>query len=86
VQRVGQNVAIRVAPLHHFAIHPDLAVAIIIASHYHPPARCRFAKIAPIWSGADIFLRESCDSVSVHPWNVNKTDISCCNNGHFDND
>ena len=42
VQRMRQDMDIRITPWLHFAIHPDHSVAIVIASHGRPP----IAKVA----------------------------------------
>src|SRR6056297_464752 len=37
MQRVGQDMYIRLAPVHEFPIHPDRTIAIIIAGHSLSP-------------------------------------------------
>ena len=34
MQRVGQDVDVRRTPIHQFAIHPDLAIAIVVTGHH----------------------------------------------------
>jgi len=52
VQRVGQHVDLGVAPLHHLAVHPDLAVAIV---HRHGGES--FSKVSPpVWRSSNLKL------------------------------
>ena len=71
VQRVGQNMHVRIPPWLQFAIHPDHSVAIVIASH-GPASICKSCVNS---SASDIFLRKIRESLPVEAWNVNKADI-----------
>ena len=72
MHRVGQNVDIGTAPVDQLAVHPDFAVKIIIPSHASLP----ICKSCAFKSEAVIKLRKTCDSISLHSWNVNKADIN----------
>jgi hypothetical protein len=70
---MGQDVHVGVAPLDQLAIHPDLAVAVVIAppSVLLPAVRFSFvAQLGP--NGHKIAQNRRATSWS---WNVNKADI-----------
>ncbi|GHF01718.1 hypothetical protein GCM10016455_23410 [Aliiroseovarius zhejiangensis] len=79
MQRVGQNMHIRITPIDQLVVHPDLAITVVISAHLPVLSSLSplgmFAKVAQIRSVSDIKLRKISISLTIDSWKVNNTDI-----------
>jgi hypothetical protein len=73
---MGQDVDLGITPFDHLAIHPDQTVTIFVSCHGAPSlSLAQFSNVALITTDPDIKLRQTCDSIHLQTWNVNKADL-----------